>query len=372
MKLRMAALAVLTFVLGFACGQGTPVGNASPPPAEPGAAAGGASGEVASGLSAEERRDIDVFRRSSPSVVFITSSVLQRDLFSMNVQEIPQGSGSGFVWDKAGHVVTNFHVVENAQRLTVRLADGSDWEARYVGSTPDKDCAVLKIDAPADRLQPVSLGRSSSLLVGQKVFAVGNPFGFDHSLTVGVVSALGRELTSPNNRTIRDVIQTDAAINPGNSGGPLLDSSARVVGVNTAIYTPSGASAGIGFAVPIDVIARIVPQLIKTGKIERPIIGFSPVPDRVARYRGVPEGIAIYEVSEGSPADRAGLVGIERLDRRRFRWGDIILAVDGKKVDTLDDLLWAFEEAGIGKTVTLTVRRGDETRKVAVRLEAAR
>ena len=370
MKARLAAVAALAFFLGFACGQGTPVGTADAAPPEPAVAA--VREPDLSGLSTEERRDIEVFRRSSPSVVFITSSVLQREFFSMNVQEIPQGSGSGFVWDRDGHIVTNFHVVENAQRLSVRLADGSDWEAKFVGATPDKDCAVLKIDAPADRLKPVTLGKSESLLVGQKVFAVGNPFGFDHSLTVGVVSALGRELTSPNNRTIRDVIQTDAAINPGNSGGPLLDSGARVIGVNTAIYTPSGGSAGIGFAVPIDVVARIVPQLIRTGKVERPVIGFNPVPDRVARDRGIDDGVAIYEVVEGSPADRAGLVGIERLDRRRFRWGDVIVAVDGKRVESLDDLLWAFEEAGVGKTVTLTVRRGDDTRKVPIRLEASR
>ena len=321
------------------------------------------------GLTANEERVIEVFRQASDSVVYITSIALRRNFFSLDVMQIPQGSGSGFVWDKQGHIVTNYHVIEGGTRYAVTLSNQSTWEAEVVGTAADKDLAVLKIVAEDFDLKPLARGTSSELVVGQSVLAVGNPFGLDHTLTVGVVSALGRELRSPNGRTIRDVIQSDAAINPGNSGGPLLDSSGQIVGVNSAIYSPSGASAGIGFAVPVDTVRRLVPQLIKYGRVQRVGIGVQLLPDNYSRQLDA-EGVVVYKVTEGLPADRAGLLGLE-IDRyRRIEMGDQIVAVDGNKVATLDDILHLFEQRGEGEPVTLTVVRNGERRPVSVRLVA--
>ena len=205
----------------------------------------------------------------------------------MDVTEIPQGTGSGFVWDQDGHIVTNFHVVQEGDRANVTLNDGSTYPATIVGTTPDKDIAVLKIDAPPQKLLPLPIGQSSNLKVGQKVLAIGNPFGLDQTLTTGVISGLGREIKSVSGRPIHDVIQTDASINPGNSGGPLLDSSGRLIGINTAIYSPSGANAGIGFAVPVDTVNQIVPQLMKFGKITRPGLGISILADQIAQQNRI-------------------------------------------------------------------------------------
>ncbi|MCH9650351.1 MAG: trypsin-like peptidase domain-containing protein [Deltaproteobacteria bacterium] len=321
------------------------------------------------GLSEQEKRDILVFRQAAESVVSVTSLSLRRDFFSMNVFEIPRGSGSGFVWDDSGHIVTNFHVIENGQRFSVTLADQSAWEAQVVGTAADKDLAVLRIDAPQRLLTGLSVGRSSDLVVGQKVQAIGNPFGLDQTLTTGVVSALGRELQSPSGRTIHNLIQTDAAINPGNSGGPLLDSSGRLIGVNTAIYSPSGASAGIGFAVPVDIVSRLVPQLIRHGKPILPGIGCEFLPDSYAR-RSRLEGVIVQRVLRGSPADRAGLRGLYRNRRGQPVVGDRILAIDGKPVDTRDKLLYAFEQAGVGTQVELTLTDGEKVRQVRVSLVA--
>jgi S1-C subfamily serine protease len=321
------------------------------------------------GLSAEERRDIDVFRRASASVVYITNFTRQVDVFSFDAVETPAGTGSGFVWDKDGHIVTNFHVIEDGTKFSVTLGD-AEFDAVLVGAAPDKDLAVLKVEAPAGRLVPLDVGRSGDLVVGQRVLAVGNPFGFDHTLTTGVVSGLGRELRSPSGRRIRDVIQTDAAINPGNSGGPLLDSSGRLIGINSAIFSPSGASAGIGFAVPIDTVNRLVPQLIRYGRIKQPgIAGVTLVSDAIARSNGL-EGVAIYQVEEGSPSDAAGLAGITYTRSRRPRLGDVIVAVDGKRVRSQQDLFDAFEAAGVGATVKLGVADGrtDKRREVRVKL----
>ncbi len=366
------SLLALSVAAGFACGQAPPPREAaSAPPsriaAVPVADRSAASAPIPDDLSPEEKRDIEIFRRASASVVFITSIALQQDIFSMNIYKIPQGSGSGFVWDKKGHVVTNFHVIESGDRFKVTLADGSDWDAEVVGTAQDKDLAVLKIPAPAERLQPLPVGSSHDLLVGQRVLAVGNPFGLDHTLTVGVVSALGRELDAPNGRTIHDVIQTDAAINPGNSGGPLLDSRGRLIGVNSQIVSPSGASAGIGFAIPVDTVAHLVPQLIERGYAVQPGIGASFVSDAAARNFEI-QGAAIYQVADGSPADRAGLVGPTITRFRRVRFGDIIVAVDGKAVRGADDVQYAFEKAGVDATVTLTVERDGKRRDVRVRL----
>ncbi len=318
-------------------------------------------------LTPEEERDIAIFRRVSRSVVFISSIDLRRDFFSLNVQAIPRGTGSGFVWDRRGHVVTNYHVIRQADRLTVQLGDES-YPARLVGVAPDKDLAVLRIDAPRQELSPVELGTSAELLVGQRVLAIGNPFGLDQTLTIGVVSALGRELESPSGLPIRDVIQTDAAINPGNSGGPLIDSSGRVIGVNTAIFSPSGASAGIGFAVPIDPIRQLVPQLIEYGKPLRPGIGIQLVSDLWAARWRIP-GVVVQSVVPGSPAAQAGLEGL-RESRRGVVLGDVIVAVGGEPVRSIGDLVLAFEEIGIGGVARLTVERDGRRRDVEVELVA--
>jgi S1-C subfamily serine protease len=335
-----------------ACGGASPLPDAPQPPASI------SEGPLPEGLSAEERRDIDVFRRASRSVVFITNYTRQVDFFSFDAVETPSGTGSGFVWDTEGHIVTNFHVIEDGTKFSVTLGE-SEYDASLVGAAPDKDLAVLKVEASSGRLVPLVVGRSGDLV-----------FGFDHTLTTGVVSGLGRELRSPSGRRIRDVIQTDAAINPGNSGGPLLDSSGRLIGINSAIYSPSGASAGISFAVPIDTVKRLVPQLIRFGRIKQPgIAGTSLVSDAIARSNGI-DGVAIYQVEDGSPSDQAGLSGITLTRSRRPRLGDVIVAVDGKPVHGQQDLFDAFEAAGVGATVRLTVTDGrtDKRREVPVKL----
>ncbi len=378
MRLRTFVIVWLAFTVGLAAGvlsRPRPEGRApavgSSADAAPARGPGAIRQEppIPEGLGEDEVRTITVFRRAAESVVYVTTIALRMDLFTLDVFQIPQGSGSGFVWDREGHIVTNYHVVAHGERYRVTLADGSEWTATPVGVAPNKDLAVLKVAAPPERLPPLPLGSSHDLAVGQRVLAIGNPFGLDHTLTVGVVSALGRELRSPGGRIIRDVIQTDAAINPGNSGGPLLDSRGRLVGVNTAIYSPSGASAGIGFAIPVDTVRRLVPQLIERGRPVQPGIGIVPLPDRWAEQLGV-EGVVIRRVLPGSPADRAGLVGIRSTWRRRIVLGDVIVAVNGEPVRSVDDLYYAFERAGVGATVDLEVERGEERRHVRVRLVA--
>jgi len=340
------------------------------PSADPVSATESPDAPLPEGLSDEERRDIGVFRRASASVVFITNYTRQVDVFSFDAVETPQGSGSGFVWDKDGHIVTNFHVIEDGTKFSITLGD-SEYEATFVGAAPDKDIAVLKIDAPPDKLVPLTIGRSGDLIVGQRVLAVGNPFGFDHTLTTGVVSGLGRELRSPSGRRIRDVIQTDAAITPGNSGGPLLDSSGRLIGINSAIYSPSGASAGISFAVPVDTVARLVPQLIRYHRIKQPgIPGATLLADYYARRWQI-EGVVVRDVDEGSPADAAGLSGVTMTRSRRIRLGDVIVAVDGKPVSNQEDLFDAFEAKGVGVTVRLTVVAGRDGARRQVRVTLA-
>ncbi len=245
---------------------------------------------------------------ASPSVVYLTSLALKRDIFSLNLFEIPHGAGSGFVWDQDGHIITNFHVIQEASGARVTLADHSVWDAQLVGTAPDQDLAVLYINAPKHQLKPIAIGTSGDLQVGQKVFAIGNPFGLDQTLTTGIISALGREINAVTGRTISGVIQTDAAINPGNSGGPLLDSAGRLIGVNTAIYSPSGVSTGIGFAVPVDTVNRVVPQLIRHGRIIRPGLGVRIADDATARRFGL-QGVLIIQVEKGSAAETAGLRG---------------------------------------------------------------
>ncbi|MBK7059009.1 MAG: trypsin-like peptidase domain-containing protein [Rubrivivax sp.] len=314
-------------------------------------------------LAADEQANVELFSKASPSVVHITSLSAQRDLFSMNVQQVPRGTGTGFIWDDSGHIVTNFHVIQGANGAKVTLADQSSFDASLVGAFPDRDLAVLRIQAPKDKLPPIAIGASRDLVVGQRVYAIGNPFGLDQSLTTGIVSALNREIESFNNRTIRGVIQTDAAINPGNSGGPLLDSAGRLVGVNTQIASPSGASAGIGFAIPVDEINRIVPKLIRDGRFVRPAIGVSAGPPGLSQALKVPKGVVLVDVGRGSPAEKAGLQPFRRGNRGEVLGGDVITAIDEQAVADLDDLLSQLERHQPGDSVTLTVWRSGQSRK---------
>jgi S1-C subfamily serine protease len=303
--------------------------------------------------------------------VFINRVALRRAPFSFSIQRYLEGSGTGFVWDDRGHVVTNYHVIgpqDDGTAFAVILWDRSEWEARVVGRAPGKDLAVLRIEATRELLRPLARGTSDDLAVGQKVLALGNPFGLDQTLTTGVLSALGRDLESPDGRTIHDVIQTDAAINPGNSGGPLLDSRGRLIGVNTAIASPSGAYAGVGFAIPVDTVKELVPQLIDHGRPSVPGIGVSILPDYWAQRYGI-DGIVVTDVVPGSPAERAGLVPARPSARGGAVPEDIIVAVDGERVRTWAGLLDAFEAAGgAGSTVTLTIVNAGRRRDVPVEL----
>ncbi len=320
-------------------------------------------------LGPDERATTAVFERATKSVVFIANTAIQRDFWSLDIMEVPQGSGSGFIWNQQGHIVTNFHVIYGANSIKVTLGDRTEYQAKVVGADPDHDLAVLQIQAPDGQLEPLAIGSSHDLRVGQKVLAIGNPFGLDHTLTTGVVSALGRTIKSMSNRTIEGAIQTDAAINPGNSGGPLLDSAGRLIGVNTQIVSPSGAYAGIGFAVPVDTVNRIVPELIKHGKLIRPGLGVSLVPDAMAKRWGI-KGLIIGKVTKGGPADRAGLRGARETMAGRIQLGDIILSVSGKPVTTVDDLMDVMEEHKVGDRVSVEVLRGKRQEKVAVTLQA--
>jgi len=318
-------------------------------------------------LAEDEKNAIEVFKNTAPSVVYITSIALRRNLFSLNVYEIPQGTGSGFIWDTQGRVVTNYHVISDANRLEVTLADHSTWKAVLVGAAPDRDIAVLQISAPRDTLRPIPIGDSEDLQVGQKVYAIGNPFGLDQTLTTGIVSALGREIKSVTGRTIRDVIQTDAAINPGNSGGPLLDSAGRLIGVNTAIYSPSGASAGIGFAVPVHEVNRVVPQLIRHGRIIRPGLGLTLAPRRLNRELGL-EGVLVLNVQPGSSAEKAGLRPTSQVFGGLVL-GDIILAVNGTPVRDPGDFRELLDQYQVGDTLTLSLLRDGHKQEIQVVLE---
>ena len=298
-------------------------------------------------------------------MVNITALGVERDFFSTRVTQVPRGTGTGFVWDEAGHIVTNFHVIQEASGARVTLSDQSSHKASLVGVFPDRDLAVLKIEAPRNKLPPIALGSSKDLQVGQKVYAIGNPFGLDQTLTTGIVSALNREIESVTRRTIRGAIQTDAAINPGNSGGPLLDSAGRVIGVNTAIYSPSGASAGIGFAIPVDEVNRIVPRLIRDGRMVRPALGVTAGPENMAKALGLPKGVPLVAVAPGGPAQKAGLRPFTRGAQGGIVAGDVIQAIDDAAVADLDDMLTALERYQPGDRVTLTLWRAGAVRKQA-------
>ncbi|MGI9520132.1 MAG: S1C family serine protease [Hyphomicrobiaceae bacterium] len=304
----------------------------------------------------------EVFTATAPSVVYIFTE--QRGRSIVGNRQVQQGTGSGFIWDSAGHVITNYHVVEGADSVFVRFDSGPTASARIVGSSPDHDLAVLKITGLSFGLKPIPIGRSSNLIIGQAVFAIGNPFGLTRSLTTGIVSALGRRLPTQSGREIPDAIQTDAAINPGNSGGPLLDSAGRLIGVNTAIISNSGSYSGIGFAVPVDTVNRIAPQIIARGKPARPGIGIRAGSQELAA-RLKTRGVIIYDVVSAGPADRAGLVGI---DLQGEQLGDIILAVNDAPVETIAELANEFEKVGVGAEVILTVQRDGRQRNVTLRL----
>jgi S1-C subfamily serine protease len=319
----------------------------------------------------DEENNIEIFKRSSPSVVHITNSRLVRSFYSLNPQEVPQGTGTGFIWNQEGYIVTNFHVIQQANVVTVTLQDGTSYEAVPIGSDPDKDLAVLRINAPEAELSPVILGDSSLLEVGRKVIAIGNPFGLDTTMTVGVVSALGREIDSISRRKIRDVIQTDAAINPGNSGGPLLNSLGQLVGVNTAIYSPSGANSGIGFAIPVNIVKRIVPELITFGRVQTPILGIThiPQPDYYRELWGI-EGVIVMDVVPGADPAQVGMRGLKRVQRGRIQLGDVIFEIDGESVSNEDDYANIMEQHRAGDVVNIKTRRDNRVMNYDIELKA--
>jgi 2-alkenal reductase len=309
-----------------------------------------------------EQALVNLFESTAPSVAYITTEVLQATGFF--TAAVAQGAGSGFVWDADGRVVTNNHVIEGARSVYVQLDAGEPIEARIIGAAPDYDLAVVQLTRSPRNLRPIPLGSSRDLRIGQSVYAIGNPFGLQRTLTQGIVSALDRELPTTDFREVAGVIQTDAAINPGNSGGPLLDSAGRLVGVNTAIRSESGSSAGIGFAIPADLVNRVVPSLISRGRAPLPGIGINPVrPDLVERAGIV--GVVIAEVRRGTPAAAAGLKGLER---GGDKLGDIILGVNGKRVSTLSSFVAELDRAGIGSEVDLLVSREGKERHVRVRV----
>jgi len=319
-------------------------------------------------LASDEQNTIDIFKNTAPSVVYITSIALRRNLFSLNAVEIPQGTGSGFVWDKQGRIVTNYHVISDANRIHITMADQTTWKAALIGVAPDKDLAVLQIGKPLHTLKPIPIGESKNLQVGQKVFAIGNPFGLDHTMTSGIISALGREIKAITGRDIKGAIQTDAAINPGNSGGPLLDSAGRLIGVNTAIYSPSGAYAGIGFAVPVEEVNRVVPQIIRYGRLIKPGIGASLADSRMVSRLGI-EGVLIVSVDSGGPADKAGLRSTTQY-RGEIILGDIITRVNGKDVRSFNDIRDELERFQVGQEVIVTIDREGRELNVPLTLTA--
>jgi S1-C subfamily serine protease len=320
-------------------------------------------------LTDREKTTIDIFEEAGPSVVFITSIANRTRVLGFRLLESPQeGTGSGLIWDASGHIVTNYHVIQGADRVRVTLADQTTWDAAFVGAEPDKDLAVLRIDAPPSRLRAIAIGTSRDLRVGQSVFAIGNPFGLDHTLTTGVVSALGRTMHSVTNRRIENVVQTDAAINPGNSGGPLLDSAGRLIGVNTMIVSESGSSAGIGFAVPVDTVNQVVPQLIEHGRVIRPQLGITILDEALARRR-VPKGVVITTVDPNGGGAAAGLRGFTLTGDGIQQWGDTIVKIDDREIASFDDLLSALEKYKSGQSVTVSYEREGETHQTSVTLQ---
>lgn len=323
--------------------------------------------KAAAQLTEEEKNTINVVKRTQNSVVYVTNIKLVVDFFTWTEEKIPRGTGSGFIWDDQGHIITNYHVIEDGDIFSITLPNQDQRQAKLVGKEPAKDIAVLKVEGNLKDLNPIKIGVSANLQVGQKVIAIGNPFGFDHTVTAGIVSALGRSMPGIGGVTIRDMIQTDASINPGNSGGPLLNSAGELIGMNTMIISPSGASSGIGFAIPVDTIKKIAPQIIKYGRVIRPGLGLTYLPDSYTRRLGI-EGVIIYEVPAGSEAYKKGIRGLTRGRFGRILIQDIIKEVDGKKVTSFDDFYNLLDNYKIGDTVTLTLERNRQKRKVQLTL----
>jgi S1-C subfamily serine protease len=317
-----------------------------------------------------EQNVIDVFRAAAPATVFVTQKRMVRDL-SMRALEIPAGTGTGFLWDTAGHVVTNYHVVDSGRaqgRYSVTLHSQKTYDAELLGGDPNKDVAVLKLLNCDEPLTPLPLLPADvKLAVGQTAIAIGNPFGLDHTLTTGVISALGREVQGYGGVTIRDMIQTDASINPGNSGGPLLDSGGYLIGMNTMIFSKTGSSAGIGFAVPVSAVRRVVPQVIATGRVQHPGIGIEPLPDHYAARAGI-TGVVVTRVFPGSPAQQAGIRGLSQDRRGEISIGDIIVGIEEFKVDDFDDLYNAFDRFKVGDEVTVKLIRDGQPAALKLRL----
>jgi S1-C subfamily serine protease len=323
-------------------------------------------------LTAEEQTNIEIFETSKSSVVYISTLERVVDFWTRNVTTVPRGTGSGFIWDEQGHVITNRHVIAGAAEANVRLADGRDYTATLVGVSATHDIAVLRIRIPTNRPAALPIGTSQDLRVGQKVFAIGNPFGLDWTLTTGIVSALDRSLNGEDGGVIQHLIQTDAAINPGNSGGPLLDSAGRLIGINTAIYSPSGASAGVGFAVPVDTVNRVVPELIAKGHYAPPSLGIETddvLSAAIARQLGV-SGAAVLRVPAGSAAARSGLRGIRIGPRDSIIPGDVIVAVDGKEVGNTSQLVARLDDYKPGDVVKLTVWREGNRIEIATTVQS--
>ena len=312
----------------------------------------------------EEERTIRLFEEASPAVCFITTKAIRRSFWSYESQEVDSGSGSGFTWDKEGHVITNFHVINgaNTSSISVTLSSGKSYDARIVGYEKEKDLAVLKIDAPADDLHPIQVGSSQNIRVGQAVYAIGNPFGLDQTLTTGVVSALDREIRSQAGVPIKGAIQTDAAINPGNSGGPLLDSEGKLIGVNTSIYSPSGASAGIGFSIPVDIVRYVVGDVLKYGEVRRAVLGADL--RQVQRFKG----LVFLTVEQGGGAAGAGIRGVTLDGRGRQLLGDVLVGINGRPVASNSDLYLELEKYSPGEVVTLNIVREDKRATVDVKL----
>lgn len=321
-------------------------------------------------LSLTEKTNIDIFQQSSPSVVYITTLADTLNLWTRDITRIPRGTGSGFIWDRQGHIITNYHVLQGASAVSIRLSDQRTFNATLIGASPEHDLAVLRIPMGTNMPKPLIIGTSHDLQVGQTTYAIGNPFGLDQTLTTGVVSALNRSLPNNKGSYIEGLIQTDAAINPGNSGGPLLDSAGRLVGINTAIFSPSGAYAGIGFAVPVDTVNRIVPRIIKEGHYQRPKLGITineKINKEITKELGI-IGVAVIEVQADSAADQSGLHGVT-IQNNAIIAGDVIVGIDQHKIESIKMLLSTLEKYHIGDTVEVKVFRNDQAREVSLTLE---
>ena len=321
--------------------------------------------------SVEESINISIFKNNVDRVVNVSTLIQRPTSFFMDENEIPAGAGSGFLWDTDGHIVTNFHVVQNGNQFLISFHnDKNTYKAKIVGVEPKKDIAVLKLQNIPKNISPINLGDSADLEVGQKTFAIGNPFGLDHTMTTGIVSAVGRKVEGIGGVKIHDMIQTDAAINPGNSGGPLLDGQGNLIGMNTQILSGSGTSSGVGFAVPVNTIKRIVPQIIKHGKVIRPGLGVSLLPDHIKYRFRIEKGIVISSVGEGSAAEKVGLQGITQDQWGRVYIGDIILKIANIEVNSFDDIYHALDNYKIGDEVEIEIMREDKTRKIKLKLDA--